>query len=104
VTLEVSSPADWRALRENRLLTVLDPMVFRAADVFLHGAPDHGDEPVWEALSKSVDAFCAFVDAVMLNDQLPIFDYWATWQTGPGFTGTLLDVSTRRKSCSSTCA
>ena len=92
MTLEVSSPADWRTLREKRLLTVLDPMVFRAADVLLHGAPDQGDAPVWEALSKSVGAFCAFVDAVMLNDQLPIFDYGVTWQAGPGFTGTLLDV------------
>jgi hypothetical protein len=65
--LNVSSPAEWKTLRQRRLLAVLDPMVFRAADAYLRGAPQDGDAPIWEAISKNVDALCVFVDAVMLR-------------------------------------
>jgi hypothetical protein len=78
--LDVTVPADWKMLRQKRLLTVLDPLVFRAADAFLRGAPAADDELLWEAISQNVDALAVFVDAVMLQDQLPIFDYAATWE------------------------
>jgi hypothetical protein len=78
--LDVMVPDDWKALRQKRLRTVLDPLVFRAADAFLRGAPPADDEPLWDAISQSVDALAVFVDAVMLQDQLPIFDYGVTWE------------------------
>jgi hypothetical protein len=45
--LNVTVPADWKTLRRRGLLTVLDPLVFRAADAFLRGAPAPEDEPLW---------------------------------------------------------
>jgi hypothetical protein len=93
VVLNVSSPAEWKTLRQRRLLSVLDPMVFRAADAYLRGAPQDGDAPIWEAISKSVDALCVFVDAVMLNDQLPIFDYGVSWEPElAGSSDTLVEL------------
>jgi hypothetical protein len=91
--LNVSSPADWKVLREKRLLTVLDPLVFRSADAFLRGAPTEGDEQLWNAISKSVDALAVFVDTVMLQDQLPIFDYGVTWEPElAGSAATLVEL------------
>jgi hypothetical protein len=91
--LDVTTPADWEMLRQKRLLTVLDPLVFRAADAFLRGAPATGDEPLWEAISRNVDALAVFVDAVMLQDQLPVFDYSATWELElAGSAATLVEL------------
>jgi hypothetical protein len=93
MTLTVSSPADWTTLRQQGLLMVLDPLIFRAADAFLRGAPDRADQPLWDTISKSVDAFCAFIDAVMLNDQLPIIDYNPSWEPNlAGFAHTLVEL------------
>jgi hypothetical protein len=93
VPLQVLAPVDWKLLRKERLLTLLDPMVFRAADAFLRGAPAEGDEPIWEAFSKNIDAFAVFVDAVMLNDRLPIIDYQVTWEPGiADSTDTLVGI------------
>jgi hypothetical protein len=33
--LNVTAPTDWKTLRQRGLLTVLDPLVFRAADAFV---------------------------------------------------------------------
>jgi hypothetical protein len=91
--LDVTATADWEMLRQKRLLTVLDPLVFRAADAFLRGAPATGDEPLWEAISRNVDALAVFVDAVMLQDQLPVFDYSATWELElAGSAATLVEL------------
>lgn len=83
--IQILTPADWSTLRSNGLVTVLDPLTFRAAETFLRGAPEQGDEELWEALSKNVDALATFIDAVILNDRLPVFDYYVTWE--PGIAG-----------------
>jgi hypothetical protein len=80
MTLSVNDTPDWKVLRERGLTAVVDPLVFRAADVFLRGAPQEGDAELWEALSKNVDALTVFIDQLMLNDRLPIFDYGVTWE------------------------
>jgi hypothetical protein len=91
--LNVTVPADWKMLRQRRLLTVLDPLVFRAADAFLRGAPTAKDELLWKAISRSVDALAVFIDAVMIHDQLPIFDYGATWEPElAGSAATLVEL------------
>ncbi|MGH2747985.1 MAG: hypothetical protein ACRDKB_08690 [Actinomycetota bacterium] len=92
MALRISTPADWKVLRQKHLLTILDPLTFRAAEAFLNGAPEEGDRPIWNAISQSVDAFAVFIDAVMLNDQLPIFDYNVTWESGLGTARTLVEL------------
>lgn len=90
--IDVFTPADWPALRRAGLVTVLDPLTFRAAETFLRGAPEQGDENLWKALSKSIDALATFVDALMLNDQLPVFDYHVTWESGIAGLAPLVDL------------
>ena len=36
--IEINASADWEKIREEKLNVVVDPMVFRTADVFLRGA------------------------------------------------------------------
>lgn len=86
--LEVATPDDWMALRQQGLLTVVDPMVYRAGEVFLQGRSGAGSNDdarsVWEALSKNIDGLMLFIDELMLNDRLPIFDYSTTYDDPPG--------------------
>jgi hypothetical protein len=81
-TITVSRAADWQKLRERKLMTVVDPMIFRTADVFLQGASSCGREPqpVWEALSSNISSLVAFFEAIMMRDQLPIFSYSHTFR------------------------
>jgi hypothetical protein len=90
--IQIFTPADWPALRSGGLVTVLDPLTFRAAETFLRGAPDQGDDDLWKALSKSVDALATFIDAVMLNDRLPVFDYYVSWEPGIAGLAPLVDL------------
>lgn len=38
--IQIFTPADWPTLRSNGLITVLDPLTFRAAETFLRGHPN----------------------------------------------------------------
>jgi hypothetical protein len=94
VAIGVFTSADWKTLRHEGLLTVLDPLVFRTADAFMRGAPSEGDQAIAEALEKNVDALAAFVDAVMLHDRLPLFDYGVSWEPNlAGSDATLLELA-----------
>jgi hypothetical protein len=90
--IHISTPGDWSTLRGAGLVTVLDPLTFRAAETFLRGAPEQGDEDLWQTLSKNIDALATFVDAVMLNDRLPVFDYYVTWEPGIAGLAPLVDL------------
>jgi hypothetical protein len=93
MTVNILSPTDWKSLRQQGLTTVVDPLVFRAADVFLRGAPDEGDEQLWRAISKNIDALTVFIDQLMLHDRLPIFDYGVTWEPElAGSSGPLAEL------------
>jgi len=50
------SPRRLEGAVQKRLLTMLDPLVFRAADAFLRWAPPTDDEPLREAISQNVNA------------------------------------------------
>jgi hypothetical protein len=82
-TLVIEADADWDALRQRNLRTVLDPMVFRTADLFFAGASATNEgahrADVWNAIELNIGALMTFVDAALLYDELPIFSYWATF-------------------------
>jgi hypothetical protein len=81
--LELYNTPDWKLLREQGLMTVVDPLVFRAADVFFQSAPPQGDEKLCTALTKNVDSLAVVTDQVMLRDRLPIFDHGITFEAEP---------------------
>lgn len=85
--VELADDEDWRRLRADRgIRTVVDPMVFRTAELFFRGqsramGPD-GDldaSAVWTAIESNLDSLVTFVDCVVLNDRLPMFDYGVTF-------------------------
>lgn len=82
ITLETA--ADWQRLRAEQLTTVLDPMIFRAAELFLVGRSGaaHAEE-TWSMLSTNLPGLAAFFDAIVLHDRLPIFDYGITFPEAP---------------------
>ena len=80
-TITVSTEAGWDELRARGLTLVVDPMIFRTGEVFLRGAAGAAREPreLWRAISANVGSLAAFIDAIVLNDRVPIFDYKSTW-------------------------
>lgn len=78
--IALDHPRDWNALREQGLTTVVDPMVYRAAELFLAGSSGvSGVGGTWDSLSQNIGGLAAFFDAIILNDRLPIFDYSITF-------------------------
>jgi hypothetical protein len=80
--IDVGSEADWEQLRSRNLMTVLDPMVLRTADLFFSGVkavPEALRETVWHTIDANVGALLTFVDAVLLYEELPVFSYWTTF-------------------------
>ena len=85
MTVIVSRMTDWRICRDTKLRQVLDPMIFRAGDVFLEGAssyPEAEREGLWEALSQNVGALFSFFDAIILEQRLPFISYSSTFAAG----------------------
>lgn len=82
----VQSPDDWNLVRQRNLGVVVDPMVFRTADVFLRGAAGALQSPEmvapedkWRAISANVGSLCAFFDTLILEPSLPMYDYDITF-------------------------
>jgi hypothetical protein len=85
VVLNVASPDDWETLRSRNLMTVLDPMVLRTADLFFSGPtriPEDERDAVWRAIDANIGALMTFVDAVLVYDDLPVFSYERTFREG----------------------
>lgn len=78
--IKIDEPTDWPRIKEAGLEVVVDPMVFRSAEVFLRGrqAAPHASQ-AWEALSKNIGSLCAFFDALILERRLPMYDYIMTF-------------------------
>jgi hypothetical protein len=67
---------DWAALRERKLRAVVDPIIFRTAELFLAGAKDAADpEATWKTIERHLGALFVFFDLVIREDEVPIFDY-----------------------------
>jgi hypothetical protein len=94
----VADDADWNKFPTDRKELkgppelIVDPMVFRTADVYLRGRkaaqqllPDKEPAEVWSALSANVGSLVAFFDALILSEQLPIIDYGYTFDSQIGF-------------------
>jgi hypothetical protein len=84
-TVTISRNIDWAELRERKLMTIVDPMVYRTADLFLSGrSPSEYDDTsanrVWETISKNVGALTSFFDSIILREKLPIFSYSDTFR------------------------
>jgi hypothetical protein len=60
---------------------VPDPMIVRAADMFLLGrsAVEHNVEKTWTALEKNVFGILAFFDALVTRECIPFINYWQTF-------------------------
>lgn len=85
--LNVAKHADWDLLRNSKLMTIVDPMVFRTADLFLSGRPhfdadDSYADQVWETISLNIGGLATFFDGIIMRRRLPIFSYWDTFQEG----------------------
>jgi hypothetical protein len=87
-TITIQNDADWEEkIRGNkRIKVVVDPMVFRTADVFLRGSKGIARSPelkhpdtMWNAIASNTDSLCAFFDALILEDLLPMYDYDMTF-------------------------
>lgn len=68
---------DWELLRSQHATTVIDPMIVRVADLFARGA--HGaDSQTWNLIRSNLEGLAAFMDALILEPGIPVFDYWYT--------------------------
>jgi hypothetical protein len=64
---------DWDQLARRTLNVLVDPFVFRSGQFFLEG--EEGGQDRWEAIASDLGALVSFFDLVVLNDQLPAFNY-----------------------------
>jgi hypothetical protein len=86
--ISIASDTDWQVLVDKKLTTVVDPMVFRAGEIFLRGrsgsafgdaATSLPEDERWRFLEMNTLAIGFFFDALIINEQLPIFNYGDTF-------------------------
>jgi hypothetical protein len=88
-TIAIATASDLKStFRKNKLELIVDPMVFRSADVFLRGGqgataslPEKDTDKLWAALSDNIGSVVAFFDALVLSEKLPIIDYGITFDS-----------------------
>jgi len=68
---------DWELLRSQHATTVIDPMIVRVADLFARGARG-ADSQMWNIIRSNLEGLATFVDALILEPGIPVFDYWYT--------------------------
>jgi hypothetical protein len=75
-SFHITSSDDWAALRHRRLRAVVDPIIFRTAELFLAGAKHATDtDATWKTIQRHLGALFLFFDLVIREDEVPIFDY-----------------------------
>ena len=95
-SIEITQDADWRRLIDRNLTTVVDPMVLRAGEIFMRGRSGQafGGAPMSPLdaaaaenfLDKNLLALGFFFDALILNDQLSVFNYGDSYDMHLDFT------------------
>src|SRR5215472_15331002 len=82
--VKITEPEDWATLKGLRADVVLDPVVLRTAHLFLQGRSGT-DKPseTWKAIESNIGTLAAFVDAVILSNQIPVFNYGTTYDISP---------------------
>jgi hypothetical protein len=82
--VKITEPEDWATLKGLGADVVLDPVVLRTAHLFLLGRRGTDKpEKVWKAIESNIGALAAFVDAIILSEQIPVFNYGDTYDTDP---------------------
>jgi hypothetical protein len=88
----IAKSGDWQQFRDNKLDVIVDPMVYRAADIFLRGhslaadtLPIGDSDEIWTALSSDIGSLTSFFDQIVLADQLPLIDYGITFDSALGY-------------------
>jgi hypothetical protein len=100
MTQPAADPADLLVpmFRDAKVDYVPDPMVLRAADLFIGGKdfvkqiwpnPDIGldagaqvtTDKVWSTIDKNIDGLIAFFHLLMTRDRIPLIDYDSTFNT-----------------------
>ena len=78
----------WPALFENEGLDcVMDPMVVRAAELFIGGLDycrkmtGQADTDFWPAIENNLDRVLTFFHLLMTRDRIPLIDYGQTFIT-----------------------
>jgi hypothetical protein len=91
MAITIQTSADWELLRQEKLETVVDPMVLRCGELFLQGARGAAD-PVetWELLTKNIHAVGMFFDRLILNEKIPVFNYGDTFDAMLNFDQRVL--------------
>ncbi len=91
MSIKISNTNDWQNLQENRLETVVDPMVYRCGELFLKGSNNvNSPEEVWNLLSKNIYGIGMFFDNLILNEKLPVFNYGDTFDAMLNFDERVL--------------
>jgi hypothetical protein len=91
VTIE--STQDWQSFTTPeegvQLDVIIDPMIYRTADVFLRGKAGvsgtfGSTEQVQSAIQRNIDSLATFFDSFVLSENLPIIDYGITFDAHVG--------------------
>jgi hypothetical protein len=86
-SLRLTADTDtWPAMfAQSGLDCVMDPMVIRAADLFIGGSAycreltGKQNDELWPAINANLDGIFAFFHALMTRDRIPVIDYGATF-------------------------
>jgi hypothetical protein len=93
----VERSSDWAGLAGPGLDLIVDPMIYRTAEVFVAGPPGRlDDEPelawrdrlaqAWRPISQNLQELVSFLDLLVYMDRLPMIDYLYTFpEQFPGF-------------------
>ena len=82
--VKITDPEDWATLQRLGADVVLDPVVLRTAHLFLLGrsGTEKPDE-VWKAIESNIGTLATFVDAIILSEQVPVFNYGMSYDISP---------------------
>jgi hypothetical protein len=91
--LIVKNVADWQKFTNftpaGGLDAVVDPMIYRTAEVFLRGRPGvsqtlASEDQVRKSIQRNLDSLMTFFDLLILSRTLPIIDYGTTFDQNVG--------------------
>ena len=81
----VETPDDWLAIAKLGG-PVVDPMILRCSELFLRGADGARDAgAVWDLMTKNIHALGTFIDRLILDERIPVFNYADTFDTDQNF-------------------
>jgi len=90
MTVFVEKQEDWQSIAAIGG-PVVDPMILRCGELFLRGSANTYDQnSAWDLLSKNIHALGTFFDRLILEEQIPVFDYSATFDVDMPFEGRTL--------------